>query len=432
MRRAMIFLVLATMLAAGSALAWAARHSPIDTVTRPEPDEFEPDKVGRGETLAAIGGCATCHTLPGGGELAGGVRLQTPFGAIYSTNITPDPQTGIGGWPEEAFRRAMRRGVARDGRYLYPAFPYDHFTKMTDEDIGAIYAYLMSRPAVQAPARPQELRFPFNIRLLMAGWNLLFLKEGPLRPDPSQTEAWNRGAYLVEGPGHCAACHSPRNAFGARDRSRDYAGGVAEGWYSPALNDASPAPVPWDEDALVNYLYDGWDEEHGIAAGPMRDVVGHTAALAEDDVSAIATYLLSLQEGRAADEGVADEANSFAEAVAIGGPGPVEAPADPAARRGLAIFERICANCHRSGSESVPLALATAVAGPDPRNLLRVVLEGVQPTENAYFVRPMPGFPTLANEELADLAIFIRGRYSRGPAWPDVPAAVAEVRTGEG
>jgi len=420
--RLLLALLFLAVLAGGS-LLWVTRHPALPEASPPDSASLEPDLVAAGETLASVGGCASCHAAEDG-ALSGGRRLETPFGAIYSTNITPDAATGIGAWSEEAFRRAMRQGVARDGTHLYPAFPYDHFTKVSDQDIAAIYAWLMARPPVEVAPRPNELRFPYNLRPLMAGWNALFLDDGPFQPDPERGAAWNRGSYLVEGLGHCAACHSPRNRFGARDRGRDYSGGEAEGWHSPALDASSPAPVPWDAEALVNYLYDGWDADHGIAAGPMRVVTIGTSVLPEEDVTAIAEYLLSLREA-APDPQAAEAARAIAARVEFGGPETPDAADDPI---GAAVFEQRCANCHRSGSESVPLALATAVAGSDPRNFVRITLKGVEPTPNAYFVRPMPGFPQFSDDELVGLANYARQRFTTSGPWSDIRPAIAAIR----
>ena len=193
-------------------LAWHAKIEPIAT---PVASHFDPAQVARGEMLASAGYCATCHTAKGGARNAGGYPLKTEFGTIYSANITPDPATGIGNWSEQAFSRAMREGIARDGSELFPAFPFDHFTLLSDEDVSALYAYLMSQPAVNAPARENSLPFPLNIRALQAGWKLLFLDKGRYQPVAGKSEEWNRGAYLAEGLGHCGACHSPRNSVGA-------------------------------------------------------------------------------------------------------------------------------------------------------------------------------------------------------------------------
>ena len=224
---------------------------------RPVASSFDPAIVRRGAELALIGDCKTCHTAPGGRVFAGGLAMPTPFGTIYSTNITPEPETGIGSWSEAAFKRAMREGVDRRGRKLYPAFPYDHFTLTTDDDIKALYAFFMTRDPVKVTAPANALPFPINVRLVLAGWKLLFLRERRLDPDPSRDEVWNRGRYLVEGLGHCGACHTPRNLMGAEEKSHEFQGGEAEGWRAYALGAASQSPMPWNEAALDQYLSKG-------------------------------------------------------------------------------------------------------------------------------------------------------------------------------
>ena len=426
--RYLVGLIVLIAVGAGGFFVYAASVPAIDPIAPPDKASFAADLVSTGETLAAIGDCTACHTRKGGEEFAGGRALPTPFGTIYSTNITPDPETGIGAWSEAAFMRALRQGLARDGGYLYPAFPYDHFTKATDADIRAIYAYLMTRQPVAASAPESELLFPFNIRLLMAGWNLLFLDQGAHQPDPSKDEPWNRGAYLVEGLGHCGSCHSPRNFLGAEEPGRRYAGGEAEFWHAPALNQETSAPAGWTEDALVNYLIDGWDGDHGIAAGPMRPVVEGVSGLSEDDVYAIASYVMSFMGELPADK--AEKAKAFAAEREFGGasaPTPAAAGDRPEAR-GEAIFSRVCANCHRSGGQTVALALTSTVAGADPRNVIHIVMNGIEPPSGVP-EKSMPRFgPTLSDEEIADLLAFIRARFTDRPAWSDVPARIREAR----
>src|SRR5258708_6130755 len=203
---------LATILAAAFALSW---HPAVAPLTSSAPRSFEPGRVAQGESLVHIGNCAGCHSADGGRPFAGGRALPTPFGTVFSTNITPDPETGIGQWPGEAFRRAMRDGVARNGEHLYPAFPYDHFTRASDADIDALYAYFMTRTPVQRRAPANQMKPPFGFRPLIAAWNLLFLEKGPLADDPAHPADWNRGRALVEGLAHCGACHTPRNKLGA-------------------------------------------------------------------------------------------------------------------------------------------------------------------------------------------------------------------------
>ena len=220
--------------AAGLAVAWRQQFAPIA-----RPVAFDPALIARGAQLAAIGDCAVCHTGTDGTPYAGGRPVQTPYGAVYATNITPDEQTGIGGWSEAAFVRSMHDGVDRAGSFLYPAFPYNHYTHVTQPDLSAIYAFLMTRSAIHAEPPMTRLPFPLGIRPLMAGWNLLFLDHSPVPVDPARGAEWNRGAYLVEGLGHCGACHTPRNALGAEDQMRAYTGGQADGWDAPGLTAAS-------------------------------------------------------------------------------------------------------------------------------------------------------------------------------------------------
>ena len=202
---------------AAAAIVW---RPAIAAIEPPAPQSFDSALVKRGRDLAAIGNCNDCHTVRGGQDFAGGLPVPTPFGTIYSSNITPDAETGIGRWSEAAFRRAMQSGVDRDGRHLYPTFPYDHFTHVSDEDDRALYAYLMTRPPVHAPARDNQLSFPFDQRAVVAGWKLLFPAPRHLSGPTSQSAEWNRGAYLVEGLAHCGACHTPRNALGAESAAR--------------------------------------------------------------------------------------------------------------------------------------------------------------------------------------------------------------------
>ncbi len=203
-------------------------------VQPPAHDAFDAADIRRGAELAALGDCEVCHTERNGHPLAGGRGVETPFGTVYATNITPEPATGIGRWPLTAFSRAMRDGIDREGRHLYPVLPYPHFIHATNADIAAMYAFLMTRQPVRQPARPNDLSFPFNVRPLLAVWNLIYLKPGEWRPNPAQSPEWNRGAYLVDAIGHCGACHTPHNVLGAEHASRTLTGGEAEGWYAPA------------------------------------------------------------------------------------------------------------------------------------------------------------------------------------------------------
>lgn len=434
--RAFLGLVLIGLIGAAALLVWLSAYPSIDPIQPPARSAFSPEIIKKGETLAAFGNCIGCHTKVGGETYSGGLALPTPFGAIYSTNITPDPETGIGRWSEAAFQRAMREGIDRDGNFLYPAFPYDHFTKVTDEDNKALYAYLMTRKPVRADRTQNELSFPFSIRMLLGGWNLLFFEPAVFQPDPAKDEQWNRGAYFVQGLGHCGSCHSPRNFLGAEKSDQDLAGGEAEGWHGPALNSASPAPVPWTTDALINYLLDGWDENHGIAAGPMTGVVNKLADLPEEDIEAMAVYLGSLQGRPAGEEQVNEKLASARQrdfSISKSANAATPSGGDPAVQRGEAVFAKVCANCHRAGAVSatppVPLGATTSVSAPDPRNVIHIIVEGIRPPKGVP-ERSMPAFSSLSNDELVDLVTFLRARFSQQPAWNDVRSRVQEVRTG--
>lgn len=427
MRRALVFLFLACVVGIGGLVAWASRHAAIAPLAGP-PDaaRFDAKLVEKGKALAALGYCSVCHTRSDGPALAGGVKLPTPFGVIYSTNITPDPETGIGRWSEAAFRRAMHEGLDREGRHLYPAFPYDHFTRVSDEDIGAIYAYLMTQKPVRYTAPTNELGFPFNIRLLLAGWKFLFFEEGRFAADGKRDATWNRGAYIAEGLGHCGSCHTPRNQFGALRGDRKFAGAVIEGWHGTALNGDSPAPVRWTVEALSNYLLDGRDPKHGIAAGPMTPVVDLLADQSDDDIAALATYVLSFQSAKPDADAAAV---AFAEERQLANtPGAtMSAGLDPALKPGFDIFMRSCVSCHRKGEKFTPLALASTINGADPRNVVHIALNGLRPPRASRGFT-MPANAWMSDKDVADLLRFLRAQFTRKEPWPNLEQTIREVR----
>ena len=341
---------------AGFAVAWRPAISAIEP---PAPRSFDPALVKRGRDLAALGNCNDCHTVRGGKAFAGGLPVPTPFGTIYSSNITPDAETGIGHWSEAAFRRAMRSGVNRDGQHLYPTFPYDHFTNVTDEDDQALYAYLMTRPAVHATAPANRLSFPFDQRFVVAGWKLLFLRRGTYQPDSTQSAEWNRGAYLVEGLAHCGACHTPRNALGAERTGASFAGGDVDNWNAYAINARSPSPVPWDAAALFAYLRQGWHPDHGVARGPMAEVVSNLSSVDESDVHAIADLY---------DQRVRSPRHKTTSAGAMKRsrkPNRRPVPSSQTEATGAAIYAAACATCHETGR---PLPYGGVNLGPQHRH----------------------------------------------------------------
>lgn len=397
----------------------------IAPIARPDASTYSAATIARGAQLAALGDCAVCHTAPNGITNAGGRPLETPFGIIYATNITPDAETGIGAWSYPAFERAMREGLHRDGRQLYPAFPYNHFAKTTDADLQALYAYLMAQPPVRAKSRETVLPFPFNLRPLMAGWNALFHSSSEFTPDRAKSDLWNRGAYLVESLGHCGACHTPRNALGAEKDGKAYlAGGIAEGWEAPPLTSLSHAPIPWSESELFAYLRTGHSRFHGVAAGPMGPVVKELAALPDSDIQAMAHYLASFntaisndeQEARATQLETATLSRNYA-----------------APQNGARIYDGACAVCHAVGGLQLfgsrpSLALNSTLHSATPDNLIQVILHGID-TPVSSDLGYMPAFKGSLNaEQVADLVIYLRSQFAPDkPAWNEVETAVRKV-----
>lgn len=260
------------------------------------PANYSADMLQRGQQLAALGNCAGCHTAEDGVPNAGGRAMHTPFGTVFSTNLTPDVQTGIGAWSYQAFERAMRQGISRDGHALYPVFPFTSFAKISDADMMALYAWLMSQSAVTSHIPQAQMQWGLGWRPLMALWNGLFHSPVPFQSQAQRSAAWNRGAYLVDSLGHCGACHTPRNALGAERNTDAYMqGAMVDGWQAPALNQLNPSPVPWTEEEFFRYLRQGHTQHHGIAAGPMGLVVRNLASVSDDDIRSMAVYLASMQ-----------------------------------------------------------------------------------------------------------------------------------------
>jgi mono/diheme cytochrome c family protein len=419
---------IAALLGGGAAAFAVAWRPAIATIEPPAPQSFDPALVKRGRDLATIGNCNSCHTAPGGKAFAGGLPVPTPFGTIYSSNISPDPDTGIGRWSEAAFRRAMKSGVDRAGRHLYPTFPYDHFTNVNDEDNQALYTFLMTRPAVRASERPNDLAFLFNQRFVIAGWKLLFLKGGTYKVDSTQSAEWNRGAYLVEGLAHCGSCHTPRNALGAEKVSASFSGGDVDNWHAYAINAQSRSPLPWTTDALFHYLRFGWDSDHGVARGPMAEVTANLASVPESDVRAIAVYMTSVfgppKQDRPGEANavLAETKSSSAQ------PSPNDTP-------GAAIYQAACATCHESRRPlpygGISLRLSTALSAPDPRNAANIILSGIRPASEERGPI-MPGFAnSMTDDQIAALLNYLRGRFSTQPAWTAVEQIVRDARQTE-
>ena len=375
--------------------------------------QSSPQLIAQGEYLAKAGNCMGCHTTQGGTPYAGGRGIDTPFGVVHTSNLTPDAATGIGNWSAAEFWRALHNGRSRDGRLLVPVFPYPEYTHVTRADSDALYAYLHSLPAAAQANRPHALRFPYNTQAALAGWRALFFTPGTLAPEPTQSVEWNRGAYLVNGLGHCAACHTPRNALGASRQGLALGGGLipVQNWYAPALNAAAEAGVAqWPIEDVVALLKTGV-APHGSVIGPMADVVfGSTQYLNDVDARAMAVYLQALPQQ---------------DVPAV----PLVAAPVVVLERGAKVYGQQCAQCHGDSGEGKPgafpaLAGNRAVVMADPTNVLRVILQGGYLPATQGNPRPhgMPPFmQVLRDEDLAAVTSFVR------QSWGNQASGVATI-----
>src|SRR5277367_1379615 len=384
--------------------------------------------VDQGRYLATAGDCISCHTRPGGEPFAGGRPLNTPFGVIYSVNITPDLKTGIGAWTERQFERALREGIAADGTHLYPALPYTAYTKVTDQDVHAIYSYIRTVKPVSYMPPKNKMPFPFSVRALLTGWNMMFLDEGRFAPDASHSAEWNRGAYLTQGLGHCGACHSPRNFLGGHAQGDALTGGdyldeisdevvdnsitpldqsIVRAWSAPNLTQARSGLGAWSLEAIAAYLKTGHSARAG-AFGPMSEVIGNsTSRLTDPDIHAVAVYLKSL----------APAAQS-----------PPPTPAADALKAGEIVYTTRCADCHLpsglgmpraantdASKTAPPLAGSAALQAPNPATLINVILYGAHESAVTDGSWPkMSGFELsvgLDDGQIAALCTYIRSSW---------------------
>jgi mono/diheme cytochrome c family protein len=402
------------------------------------------EPIKRGEYLAKAADCGACHTAPGGKPFAGGLAIASPVGTIYSTNITPSVRFGIGRYSEQQFARAVRRGIRSDGANLYPAMPYTSYSIFTDADVQALYIYFLHGVApVDAPSLPTELPFPMNIRASMMGWNLLFLNRSPFQPDSRQSEAWNRGKYLVEGAAHCSACHTPRGFLMQEHSNQAFAGGQVGPWYAPNItSDANSGIGSWSQMELVQYLRDGDARGKAQAAGSMGEAVEHSFRyLSDADLDAMATYVRTVRAIR--DPGDQKSRFLFGKAssdlgVLRGKNGIRSDEGDPS---GGDLFQGNCASCHSplgQGSKDgyYPSLFSNSTLGAkNPNNLIAAILYGVDRTTSngqAY----MPGFAggphdlaALSDREIVLLSNYLLQRYGR-PEIVVTAEQVAEVRRG--
>lgn len=373
--------------------------------------------VKNGEYLAAAGDCISCHTAPGGKPFAGGLKMETPFGYLLSPNITPDVETGIGSWSREDFARALHEGINKKGQDLYPAMPFTSYTKVSRADVDAIYDYLFTLKPVSNSVKVNQLDFPFNIRSSMIVWRELFFKRGFFKPDSKQSDAWNRGAYLVEGLEHCSACHSPRNLMGAIKPSKEFTGAVIDGWY--ALNLTS-APITglgnWSTQDIANYLKTGKNPGKTTAFGPMEEVVHNsTRNLKEADLMAMATYLKSLPPNSS----LMDDHRKL----------------DMNKAEGARLYIDNCSGCHQSSGRGItnvipPLDGNPAIIAPDGANIIKVIIRGIN-AGNGYI--PMPSFASkLSDEEVATIANYVRTSWGNSASANVTAAQVKRVRANPG
>jgi mono/diheme cytochrome c family protein len=379
-------------------------------------------QIARGEYLARAGDCVACHTLPAGKVFGGGRPMDTPFGTLFTPNISSDKATGIGNWTAAEFYTMMHTGKSRDGELLYPAMPFGSYTKVTRADSDAIYAYLMSTTPVNQPNRAHELRFPFNKRQLLIGWRSLFFRQGEYEPDPKQTADWNRGAYLVEGLGHCSMCHTAINALGGNVASKAFEGGLIplQNWYAPSLTSNKEAGLgDWSIDDIVGLLHAGISNR-GAVYGPMAEVVYNSLMyLTEDDVRAMAVYLKALPQRSG------DKAEPPTPAV-------TEARND-LAPLGKKVYDAQCALCHAAEGQGKlphfpPLANNQSIVMNSAVNPIRMVLNGGYPP--GTFKNPKPyGMPPFA-QSLSDVEVAAVVTYIR-TAWGNRGAAVSVKEVNE-
>ena len=372
-------------------------------------------EIARGRYLANAADCGSCHTIPGSNKpFAGGRPIETPFGNIVSANITPDLETGIGSWTEDEFDAAVRNGRARDGARLYPAMPFPYYSRMSREDVKAIRAYLSTVEPVHNQVTSDTLPFPFDLRASMIVWDQLYFKPQEFRPDGTKSAEWNRGAYLVQGPAHCGACHTPKSILGGDKTSQPLRGYTLQGWVAPDITSGLGPLGSWTVDDLAKYLKTGHNR-YAAAAGPMAEVVQlSTSNMTDADVKAMAVYLKDISGRSPPSSSVVDQ-----DVLTAGG----------------AIFQDLCSACHARDGQGVPalfprLSNAATVAAADPTTVLRVILQGTPTvaTDREPTGPAMPGFGwQLNDEQVAAVASYVRNQFAHAPAVTGDQAAKARA-----
>ena len=398
-----------------SSLVASGRAQTNKVGTSLDPQNF--GQIERGRYLAIAGDCSSCHTVPGSGQpFAGGRPIETPFGVVVGANITPDPDTGIGAWSDETFVRALREGKGHDGQLLYPAMPYPYYTKLTESDALAIRAYLNTVKPVRNAVVSNKLPFPFDVREGMAAWNALYFKSGEFKPDPTKSAEWNRGAYLVQGLGHCGACHTPKTQLGGDDRARTFQGNALQGWFAPNItNDNERGLGGWSVADIVAYLKNGHNATTASTGIMGEEITLSSSQMTDADLTAIATYLEDL-------------------------PGQISSPAavsasDPTMTAGGAIYADECSACHGMDGKGVPYLFPSLAGSPnvrsvDPVSLTRVLIEGARSVATAG--EPTgPGMPSfawkLSDDQVAAVLTYIRNSWGAS-ASPVDPRQVEQAR----
>lgn len=439
--RILLALVVLAVLAAAGALAWmatgpgplafAAQTAGGPAYAGPSPAGAPPelagaDLIARGRYLTQAADCESCHTAPGGKPFAGGRAFKTAFGVLYSTNLTPDPQTGLGAWTDAEFLRALHQGVGRDGRRLYPAFPYDAYAHMADADALAIKAYLFTLAPVRQAPPPNAMVFPFDQRWLMGIWAQLFAREQGFQPIAGRSAEWNRGAYLAEALAHCGACHTPRNLLQGLDNRRKFSGAVAQGWEAYNItSDRLTGLGAWTDGELADYLSKGHAEGRGTASGPMGEAVDlGLTHLAPSDLRALVVYLKSVPPLRAR-----------ALPASLAGPAPLSPRSlvpVVGGERGKRIFEGACTGCHGWDGKGQLTTYATltgarAVNDPSATNVAQIILQGSRrTTPNGQVFMPAFG-AAYSDAEIAAVSNYVTGRFGSAASHIDAED-VAELR----
>ncbi|MBT8562025.1 c-type cytochrome [Polynucleobacter paneuropaeus] len=373
--------------------------------------------IQEGQYLVTAGDCVSCHTAPGGKPFAGGLKMANQFGYLLTPNITPDFTTGIGRYSKDDFYRVLHNGVNKKDQDLYPFMPYVAYTKVSREDSDKIYDYLRTVQAVSNPIEVNHLDFPFNIRSSMIVWRELFFKVGAYKPDSSQSAQWNRGAYLVEGLGHCSSCHSPRNLMGAIKNSKAYTGSVIDGWYALNLTSNSLTGLgKWSAEDIARYLKTGSFEDKTTVLGPMEEVVHNsTRKLTDTDLLAMATYLKSIP----ANSSLSEDRKKV----------------DATYLTGTRLYVDNCSGCHQSSGRGIkgvipPLAGNPVVMAAEPNDIVKVMIRGIQ-RRDGYIA--MPSFASrLSDQEILEISNYIRSSWGNGPDPNTSITLVEKIRANPG